>query len=182
MLRIAEAIRPLPASGARLKEELSPFHRSRRPARHFAGRLKVQRRAPHLGYVTPAVRDRHEEIAAARDHDADRGVPQTAGHFEIVGPDPSGHIGDPDDIARRARRKMLAQQIEIGDAIDLIVVGDATIAIAETDLRPHIDLDLSAARRHAAAKSLARGPAVAGKRPGDFLPRAGPYVLPRRML
>ena len=72
---------------------------------------------------------------------------------------------------------MLAQQIEIGDAVDFIVVGDATVAIAETHLRTHIHFDLAAARSHAAAKSLARGPAVAGKRPGDFLPRAMPFAL-----
>ena len=65
-------------------------------------RQKVQRRAPQLGRVALAVRDRDEEIAAARDRDADRGVPRAVGHFEIIGPDPSGHIGDPDHIARRA--------------------------------------------------------------------------------
>ena len=112
------------------------FHRSHNPARHFAGRQKFQRRAPHLGRVTLAVRDRDEEIAAARNSNAKSSVPQTVGHLQIVGPDPSGHIGDPDDIAWRDRREPLAQQIEIGDAIDLIVVGDATVAIAETDLRP----------------------------------------------
>ncbi|MEH2520221.1 hypothetical protein V1279_005794 [Bradyrhizobium sp. AZCC 1610] len=52
----------------------TPFHRSRHPARHFAGCQKRQRRAPHLGSVTPAARDRDEEIAAARDRDADGDV------------------------------------------------------------------------------------------------------------
>ena len=65
-------------------------------------RQKVQRRAPHLGRVTPAVRHRDQEIAAARDRDADRGVPRAVGHFEIIGPDSSRHIGEPDHIARRA--------------------------------------------------------------------------------
>src|SRR6185436_2884486 len=96
------------------------------------------------------------------------------------GPDASGHVGDPDDIARRARGKMLAQQIEIGDAIDLVVVSDATVTIAETDFWPHVDLDHAAAHSRATAKSLARGPAIAGKRPGDLLPRPAPFVLPRR--
>jgi hypothetical protein len=136
--------------------------------------------APHLGRVTPTVRDRDEEIAAARDCDADRGVPQAVGHIEIVGPDASGRIGDPDDIARRDRRKMFTQQIEIGDAIDLIIVGHTTVAIAETPLRPQVKLHLAAARRRAAAEGLAGGPAVAGKRPGDFLPRAGSFILARR--
>jgi hypothetical protein len=64
---------------------------------------------------------------------------------------------------------MRAQQIEVGDAIDLIVVGDAAVAIAETHLRPHVKLHLAAARSYAAAEGLARRPAIAGKRPGDLL-------------
>jgi len=154
-----------------------PFHRGHHPARHFAGLQKRQRRAPHLGRVTLAVRDRNEEIAAARNSNAESSAAGAIEQFEIVGPDPSGHIGDPDDIARRDRREPLAQQIEVGDAIDLIVVGNATVAIAEADFRPHVKLHLAAARSHAAAKSLARGPAVAGKRPGDLLPRAIPFAL-----
>src|SRR5215216_2278841 len=47
-----------------------PFHRSRHPARHFVGRQKGQRRAPHLGHVTLAVHDRDEEIAATRNSNA----------------------------------------------------------------------------------------------------------------
>ena len=69
--------------------------------RHFAARQKVQRRAPHLAGVTLAVRDCDEEIAAARNSDADRSAARAIGQFEIIGSDPSGHIGDPDDIARR---------------------------------------------------------------------------------
>jgi hypothetical protein len=109
----------------------TPFHRGHRPARHFAGRQKVQCRAPHLGRVSLTVRGRDEEIAAARDRDADRSLLRAIGHFEIVGPDAAGHVGDPDDIARRQRHKMLAQQIEIGDAIDLVIVGDPAVTIAE---------------------------------------------------
>ena len=75
---------------------------------------------------------------------------------------------------------MLAQQIEIGNAIDFVVVGDAAVAIAEADLGPHVKLDLAAARSRAATEGLARRPAIAGKRPGDFLPRAIPFVLARR--
>ena len=39
-----------------------------------------------------------------------------------------------------------AHQIEIGDAIDFVVVGNAAVAIAEADLRPHVQFDLVAAR------------------------------------
>ena len=57
----------------------------------------------------------------------------------------SGHVGDADDLARRERREALAHQIEIGDAIDLVVIGDTGVAIAEADLRPHIEFDRVAA-------------------------------------
>ena len=77
---------------------------------------------------------------------------------------------------------MFAQEIEIGDAIDLIIVGHTTVAIAETELRPQVKLHLAAARHRAAAEGPARGPAVAGKRPGDFLPRAGLFLLARRSM
>ena len=90
--------------------------------------------------------------------------------FEIIGPDASGHIGNTNHVARLERRETLAHQIEIGDAIDFIVIGDAAVAIAEADLRPHIDFDVAAARGNATAKGLARRPAVARKRPGDFSP------------
>src|SRR4051812_23759155 len=71
----------------------TPFHRGRHPARHFAGLQKRQRRAPHLARVTLAVRDRNEEIAAARNSNAESGAAGAIEQFEIVGPDPSGHIG-----------------------------------------------------------------------------------------
>ena len=123
--------------------------------------------------------DCDQQIAAARDRYSDRGLPQATGHFEVIGPDPPRHIGDPGDVARRDRREPFAQQIEIGDAIDLIIVGDATVAIAETHLRPHVKLHLAAARSRAAAERLARGPAIAGKRPGDLLPLAFLFVMTR---
>jgi hypothetical protein len=154
-----------------------PFHRSRHPACHFASCQKVQRRAPHLGRIAPAVRDRNEEIAAARNRNAKSSVARAIGHIEIVGPDPSGHIGDPDDIARRDRREPRAQQIEIGDAIDLIIVGDAAIAVAEADLGPHVHFDVATAGGCAATERFSRGPAVARERPGDLVPRAIPFAL-----
>src|SRR5437868_10526798 len=61
----------------------TPFHHRHHPARRFAGPQKVQRRTPHLRRITLAVRDRDKEIAAARDRDADGGVPQAVGHFEV---------------------------------------------------------------------------------------------------
>ncbi len=43
-----------------------------------------------------------------------------------------------------ARGKTFAHQIEIGDAVDLVVVGNAGVAVAEAFLGPHVDLDAAA--------------------------------------
>ena len=58
---------------------------------------------------------------------------------------------------RLALNKSVAHQIEIGDPIDFIVIRNAAVAIAEADLRPHIQLDLLAARRHVAMKARPAG-------------------------
>ena len=79
-------------------------------------------------------------------------------------------FGHANHLARRQRHKPFADQIEIGDAVDFVVVGDAAVAVAKTDLRPHIDLDVLAAPGGTATKRAARGPAVARKRPRDFAP------------
>jgi hypothetical protein len=78
-----------------------------------------------------------------------------------------------DDLARRERHKMLADQVEIGDAIDLVVIGNAGIAIAEADLRPDIDLDGLAAGRGLATEGPARRPAIAREWPGNLAPLRG---------
>src|SRR6185295_16923308 len=69
------------------RKKLPPLHCNHHPARHFAGRQKVQRRAPHPGRVSLAMCDRDEEIAAARDGHSDRSPPRAIGHFEIISPD-----------------------------------------------------------------------------------------------
>src|SRR5258708_39804945 len=77
------------------------------------------------------------------------------------------------------RGKTLAHQIEIGDAIDFLVIGDARVAIAKADLRPHIQFDLLAARLHGAAERASGRPRVARKRPRDFAPA---FAVRPRML
>src|SRR5204863_4768798 len=76
---------------------------------------------------------------------------------------------DADGLTRLQWRKARADQIEIADAIDFVVIGDAAIAIAEAEFWPDIDFD-AAASGIAAAKGAAGRPAVARKRPGDFAP------------
>ena len=142
---------------------------------------KLQRRALHARRASPLPCATATSRSQRRDtRDADGGVPRTVGHRQdhsaCMRP---GMSGDPDHLARRERREALADQIEIGDAIDFVVIGDAAVAIAEADLRPHVDLDVVAARIARAAKRAARRPAVARKRPGDFPPVRSP-ARPRR--
>ena len=106
-----------------------------------------------------ALRDRHQQVAAVRQRDADRGALRAVGHLEIIVSRAAGHVGDADHPARLQRHEAFADQIEIGDAIDLVVIGDAGVAIAETDLGPHIDLDRAAAGRGIAAEGAACRPA-----------------------
>jgi hypothetical protein len=80
------------------------------------------------------------------------------------------HVGDLNHATRRQRHKTFAHQIEIGDAVDLVVIGHAGIAIAEADFWPHIDLDLAAAGFCGATECAAGRPSVARKRPCDFPP------------
>src|SRR6185437_6880478 len=79
---------------------------------------------------------------------------------------------DPDHLTRLARHEALAHQVEIGDAVDLVVIGDAGVAIAEADFGPHVKFDVAAAGIRVATKRAAGGPAVARERPGDFMPAA----------
>src|SRR5260370_28427617 len=90
--------------------------------------------------------------------------------MEVIGSRASWHAGNPDHPAWFERNEALAHQIEIGDAIDFVVVGDARGAIAKAELGPHIDFDFAAARLRSALERASRGPAVTRKWPGDFAP------------
>ena len=117
-----------------------------------------------------ALRHRHQQVAAPRHRDADGAVLRAIGHPQDHRPGSSGHIGDANHLARRQRHEPFADQVEIGDAVDFVVIGDAAVAIAEADLRPHVDLDVVAARSSTATKRAPCGPAVARKRPRDLPP------------
>src|SRR6202000_2880579 len=91
-------------------------------------------------------------------------------HPEVIAARAAGHVADPDHLARLLWHKTLAHQIEIADAVDLVVIGNTGVAIAEADLRPHIELDVAAAGGRIAAERAAGGPAIARERPGDFTP------------
>src|SRR5216683_4081463 len=107
-------------------------------------------------------------------------MPRAVGHLQMIGPQASGHVGNPYHPARLERNEALAHQIEIGDAIDFFIIGDAAVAIAEADLRPHIDFYFVPAELGGATERAPGGPTIAWKRPGDFLPaldlRAGMLI------
>src|SRR5436190_1266808 len=65
------------------------------------------------------------------------------------------HPGHRDLASGSLRGKLVAQQVVITDAVELIVVRDARAAVAEADLGPDVDGDLSAAVGRLAAKRLA---------------------------
>ena len=61
-----------------------------------------------------------------------------------------------------------AEQLEIGDAVELGLVGNAGVAIAEPDLGPQIETDLDAAIGGSAAERPPVAPLVARERPLDL--------------
>jgi hypothetical protein len=79
------------------------------------------------------------------------------------------HPGNFHRLAGRQRRDGSGEQVEIRDAIDLDVVGNASRAIAEADLCPHIEDELSAAG--IAAERAASAPLIDQKRPRRFAER-----------
>jgi hypothetical protein len=93
--------------------------------------------------------------------------------LELVAPHPSGHLGHPSDLARVEREESLADQIEVGDAVDFVVIGDPGIAVAKAKFRADVEIDLVPAGCDGAMIGASRRPAVARIRPGDLLPAAG---------
>ena len=147
-----------PPSAAVIQCVMSREARNASAARWTAG-------ASALPCATATSRSQRCEIAMPT-----AGVVRAVGHAEIVGPRPAGHVGNADDAARRPRHEVWRDHVEIGDAVDLVVVGNPGIAVAEADLRPHVEFDALAARLGPAAERAPRRPGVARERPGDLLP------------
>lgn len=93
-----------------------------------------------IARVPTSLHGRNEQIAAARDGDAECGVTNAVEHVEIIAPDTAAQLAKPHFLPRRHRRKARADQIDVGHAINLVVIGDAAIAIAEAALGPHVEL------------------------------------------
>ena len=130
----------------------------------------ARRAAPRVASPCPCA------TATSRSQRCDTAMPiaarcEPSGIIEIVGADASGHVGD---IARLrpAARGTKRSLIRSRSATRSTSSSSATprVAIAEAELRPHIDLDVAAAGDAAAAEGAAGRPAVARKRPGDLAP------------
>src|SRR5262249_19822730 len=76
----------------------------------------------------------------------------------VVGAAAALHPGDRDRMAVARRGELLAEQLDVADALELGIVGDAGLAIAEADLGADVDVHLGAAVLRAAAPSLAEAP------------------------
>src|SRR6516164_9412763 len=63
------------------------------------------------------------------------------------------------------RRSFAAEEVDVADAIELVVVGHSGLAIAEADLRPQIEVDLSAAIGRLAPIGPSLSPLVDWERP-----------------
>src|ERR671912_279299 len=77
----------------------------------------------------------------------------------------AGQGPDADGEAFPRRHEAFVEQIDVGDAVDLLISDDAGLAIAaEADLGAYIDLE------RATAPGLAWRPCIARERPGDRSP------------
>ena len=105
MRRSSGSALPLPASARRrasadecdeAKTTLNvPSERGQPSSASHARRTpEIQRGALHLAGIALALRHRDQQIAAARQREADRGVPRAVGHLEIIAARASGHVGD----------------------------------------------------------------------------------------
>src|SRR5207302_641364 len=138
-LRFAKAPSPTRGEG---ESNLAPAERGHHPVAHLMRGQKFQRRALQLPCTAGALRDRDQEVATMRHRDADCGVARATGHVEMIVSQAPGHLGNANRLARRKRCKAFADQIEIGNAIDFVVIGNAGVTIAEADFWPHIELGL----------------------------------------
>ena len=97
--------------------------------------------------ITAALGDRDHQIAAVRGGNANGAVSRAVRHVEIVARVRPAMSATWMTLPGFQRREPFADQVEIGDAVDLVVIGDAGVAIAEADLGPDVDsISLAAGR------------------------------------
>lgn len=103
----------------------------------------MQRTALQFRRAGSALHDGDHQIAFAGNGHADGLSPCSVG--EIVVSRPARHVSNPHYIAMLQRAKPWTDQIKVCNAVDLIIVCNTTIAIAEADLGTNVKLHLGAA-------------------------------------
>ena len=67
------------------------------------------------------------------------------GGVDRIGPAAAAHPSDRDRTAVGRRRVAVAEEVDVGHAVDLGVIGDAGFAIAEADFGTQVEMHLGAA-------------------------------------
>src|SRR5262245_258170 len=107
----------------------------------------------------------NDEIAPLRDDDALCVANVAVRELVAIEARAAGQGSDAHGDALPGRHEVFVQQVDVGDAVDLIVGDDAGVAIAaEAELWSHVDFE------RAAAPTAALRPGVARERPGAWPP------------
>jgi hypothetical protein len=80
------------------------------------------------------------------------------------------HVTHRNGPAGSESRSSAADEVDISDTIEFLVVGDASLAIAEADLRPQIEINAGSAINRLALKGPSPSELVDGERPRAFGP------------
>src|SRR5579872_4527513 len=112
------------------------------PNLHSIGFQKLMGFLAHLRIIDLAHDDRHDKIALERYGDAlsQERLAVRGLALESIDPAAAEKIGDVQVAARRDRRELRVEEVDVSDAIDLRIVDHAGIAVtAEAEFGPHID-------------------------------------------
>ncbi len=85
-------------------------------------------------------------------------------------PRAASNVSEIDGRPGSQRHIVFAQDDEIADAIDFIIVAHAPVTIAKADFRPNVKTDFRSTLFNPAMKGAAFRPCVDGKRPADRAP------------
>ena len=121
-----------------------PIQRSNHPSLHLLRFQELERRAAHRPHLACALHDRNQQIAAPRHRDACGEAVRTVGHVEIIMPLAAVQPADTQPIAGRRRGEARGDPVDISHAIDLVIIGDAAVAIAEAELGTDVELSARA--------------------------------------
>src|SRR5215475_1648827 len=139
------------------------------PRRHGLGGQQNKRRTLKAGRLCRSpIGGCNDRITTVRQRNPDRRVCCAVRHLERVRAQATLKPSNMNGFAGRDRMEVLAYKIEIGDAVDLLIIRNAERAVAEAHLRPDIDLGPLAALPAGAAEGQARRPSIAPEWPRDL--------------